>query len=346
MVISNLTWVIIFSFMYIVALSFLYFSKTRLDNGENKIYKYILITNLVGLVLQFLCDFVSYKYDVIPTIISDFVLRLYLVYFIIFISLLIFYLIEISFKHKKIANIITLIGDTLITIVVFMLPYNLHRDVVQKIYYTYGPAVQVVFFLSAILSLVIFAILIAKRKSVGLNKNIQDENGKKGKTSLDSSKVLVVYFSNGGNTQKLAKEIYNQVGGDFRQIKPVKAYPKGNKLYDYTKNEQEKNGRPKLKDLNIDISHYDTIFIGYPIWWYTYPQIILSFFDQYDLSNKTIIPFVTHGGSGMSGTKEDMEEYLKDENVTVKEGLAVSRTDIEKSQKETVEDWLKELGYK
>lgn len=172
MVISNLTWVIIFSFMYIVALSFLYFSKTRLDNGENKIYKYILITNLVGLVLQFLCDFVSYKYDVIPTIISDFVLRLYLVYFIIFISLLIFYLIEISFKHKKIANIITLIGDALITIVVFMLPYNLHRDVVQKIYYTYGPAVQVVFFLSAILSLVIFAILIAKRKSVGLNKKV------------------------------------------------------------------------------------------------------------------------------------------------------------------------------
>lgn len=172
MVISNLTWVIIFSFMYIVALSFLYFSKTRLDNGENKIYKYILITNLVGLVLQFLCDFVSYKYDVIPTIISDFVLRLYLVYFIIFISLLIFYLIEISFKHKKIANIITLIGDALITIVVFMLPYNLHRDVVQKIYYTYGPAVQVIFFLSAILSLVIFAILIAKRKSVGLNKKV------------------------------------------------------------------------------------------------------------------------------------------------------------------------------
>ena len=68
----------------------------------------------------------------------------------------------------------------------------------------------------------------------------------------------------------------------------------------------------------------------------------MSFFDQYDLSNKTIIPFVTHGGSGMSGTKED----IKDENVTVKEGLAVSRTDIKKSQKETVEDWLKELGYK
>lgn len=172
MVISNLTWLIIFSFMYVIALSFLYFSKTRLDNGENKIYKYILITNLVGLVLQFLCDYVSYKYDVISPVISDFILRIYLVYFIIFISLLIFYLIEISFKHKKIANIITLIVDILISIVVFLLPYNLHRDVEQKIYYTYGPAVQIIFYLSGILSLVIFVILISKRKSVGLNKKV------------------------------------------------------------------------------------------------------------------------------------------------------------------------------
>ena len=172
MVISNLTWLIIFSFVYVVALFFLYFSKTRLDNGENKIYKCILISNLVGLVLQFFCDFVSYKYDVIPTIISDFVLRLYLVYFIIFISLLIFYLIEISFKHKKIANIITLIVDILITIVVFVLPYSLHRDVAQRIYYTYGTAVQIVFCLSSVLSLVIFIILIVKRKSVGLNKKV------------------------------------------------------------------------------------------------------------------------------------------------------------------------------
>ena len=122
--------------------------------------------------MQFLCDFVSYKYDVIPTIISDFILRLYLVYFIIFISLLIFYLIEISFKHKKIANIITLIVDILITIVVFLLPYNLHRDVDQRIYYTYGPAVQIIFSLSGILSLIIFTILIVKRKNVGLSKKV------------------------------------------------------------------------------------------------------------------------------------------------------------------------------
>ncbi len=170
MVISSLTWLIIFSTIYIIALSFLYFSKTRLGNGENKIYKYILITNLVGLILQFLCDYVSYKFDTIPNVISDSILRLYLVYFIAFISLLIFYLIEISFNHKKIATTITIIADLLIIIMIFILPYDLHRDVAHKIYYTYGPAVQLIFSLSSVLSIVIFIILIAKRKNTRLRK--------------------------------------------------------------------------------------------------------------------------------------------------------------------------------
>lgn len=93
------------------------------------------------------------------------------------------------------------------------------------------------------------------------------------------------------------------------------------------------------------MSQYDTVFIGYPIWWYTYPQIILSFFDEYDLSNKTIVPFVTYGGSSMSGTEEDMRNYLADKNVTVLDGLAVSRDDIEEDQSETVSNWLSELGF-
>ena len=172
MAISNLTWLIIFSFIYIIVLSFLYFSKERINNGENKIYKYLLITNLIGLVLQFLCDFVSYKYDVVPHIISDFILRMYLVYFIIFISLLIIYLIEISFKYKKIATTITLIMDLIMSILIFILPYSLYRDVSQKIYYTYGTAVQIVFYLSSTLSVIIFIILILKRKNDKLNKKV------------------------------------------------------------------------------------------------------------------------------------------------------------------------------
>ena len=182
--------------------------------------------------------------------------------------------------------------------------------------------------------------------SVGINDDIVNEDQKVGTTTLDQDKILVVYFSNGGNTQKLAKEISDQVGGDFRRIEPVTPYPQGDALFDYAKEEQDNDERPELKDMDIDISQYDTIFIGYPVWWYTYPQIILSFFDTYDLSNKTMIPFDTHGGSGMSGTEEDMRTYLSDKNVTVLEGLAVSRDDIEEDQSEIVSTWLSDLGLK
>lgn len=183
--------------------------------------------------------------------------------------------------------------------------------------------------------------------SVGINDSIVNEDGKEGSasTNLDSDKVLVVYFSHGGNTQKLAKEISDQVGGDFRRIEPVNAYPEGDELYDYTEQEQADDTRPEIQDLNIDMSKYDTVFIGYPIWWYTYPQVILTFFDNYDLTGKTIVPFVTHGGSGMSGTEDDMREYLSDKDVTVLDGLAVSRNDIEEDQSQTVTNWLEELGF-
>ena len=183
--------------------------------------------------------------------------------------------------------------------------------------------------------------------SVGINDSIVNEDGKEGSasTNLDSDKVLVVYFSHGGNTQKLAKEISDQVGGDFRRIEPVNAYPEGDELYDYTEQEQADDARPEIQDLNIDMSKYDTVFIGYPIWWYTYPQVILTFFDNYDLTGKTIAPFVTHGGSGMSGTEDDMREYLSDKDVTVLDGLAVSRNDIEEDQSQTVTNWLEKLGF-
>ena len=168
-----------------------------------------------------------------------------------------------------------------------------------------------------------------------------------------NGKTLVVYYSAQNHTKDVAQKVAENLGADLFEIEPKEKYSEDD--LDWTDDDSrvtKEHEDTSLRNVELKTTEvenwdqYDTVLIGYPIWWYTYPQIILSFFDQYDLSNKTIIPFVTHGGSGMSGTKEDMEEYLKDENVTVKEGLAVSRTDIEKSQKETVEDWLKELGYK
>ena len=112
-------------------------------------------------------------------------------------------------------------------------------------------------------------------KSVGIDPNTTNEKGKQVNTSLDSSKVLVVYFSQSGNTQKLAKLISDRVGGDFVRIETVQTYPtEYNELADFAKNERDNNIKPELKDLEIDIDDYDTIFIGYPIWWYQMPMEI------------------------------------------------------------------------
>lgn len=178
--------------------------------------------------------------------------------------------------------------------------------------------------------------------SVGLDSSIQNEDNKSGNTTLDSDRVLVLYFSETGNTQKLANIISNEVGGDFRRIEPVEAYPTGDALFDYTEEEANSDARPEFKDLDINIDDYDTIFVGYPIWWYQMPMIMYTFFDEYDLSGKTIVPFNTHERSGDSGTYSDIQEIEPD--ATVLDGLTIRGGDMEGNQTETVRDWLEDLG--
>lgn len=179
--------------------------------------------------------------------------------------------------------------------------------------------------------------------SVGLDSSIQNEDNRSGNTTLDSDRVLVLYFSETGNTQKLANIIYNEVGGDFRRIEPVEAYPTGDALFDYTEEEADNDERPEFKDLDINIDDYDTIFVGYPIWWYQMPMIMYTFFDEYDLSGKTIVPFNTHEGSGDSGTYSDIQELEPD--ATVLDGLAIRGGDMESDNTETVRNWLEDLGF-
>lgn len=165
-------------------------------------------------------------------------------------------------------------------------------------------------------------------------------------TTTEDSNILIAYFSKTGNTEAIAQEIQSLTNGTLVEIETVEPYPDSySETVDIAESEKEANARPEIQDLNIDMSKYDTVFIGYPIWWYTYPQVILTFFDNYDLTGKTIVPFVTHGGSGMSGAEDDMREYLSDKDVTVLDGLAVSRNDIEEDQSQTVTNWLEELGF-
>lgn len=195
-----------------------------------------------------------------------------------------------------------------------------------------------------VIAIIAFFIINRTGGNVGLNSSIQSENGKSAQMiSSNNEKILVLYFSDTGNTQKLAKIISDQVGGDLRMIEPEKPYPTGQALFDYTKNERDNNERPKFKDLNINIEDYDTVFVGYPIWWYTLPMIMYTVFDEYDFSGKTIIPFNTHEGSGEGGTYSTIKQW--EPNANVLEGLPIRGGDMNNDQTSKVKNWLKDLGF-
>ena len=176
-----------------------------------------------------------------------------------------------------------------------------------------------------------------------LDSTITDEQGKEAKLNLNSDKILVIYFSETGNTQKLAKLISDKVGGDFIRIETEKVYPTDyNELVDDAKKEKENDDRPKLKTLNINLDDYDTIFIGYPIWWYQMPMAMYTLFDNYDFEGKTIIPFNTHEGSGSSGTYEDIQKL--EPKAKVLEGLPIRGGDMVSDQSSKVDSWLNKLG--
>lgn len=182
----------------------------------------------------------------------------------------------------------------------------------------------------------------SKNSNAGLDDTVKNESGKIGTANLDSEKVLVVYFSETGNTQALAETIYDKVGGDFRRIEPSAPYPQGDALFDHTKEEADNDERPEFKDLAIELDDYETIFVGYPIWWYTLPMMMYTFFDAYDFSDKTLIPFITHNGSGDGGTYETIEELEPEAELL--EGLVIRGSDMSEDQTSAVEEWLEELG--
>lgn len=159
----------------------------------------------------------------------------------------------------------------------------------------------------------------------------------------ETGKVLVLYFSQSGNTEAVANFIHNAVGGDIVKLETETPYPSDyDELVDYAQEEQRKNARPVLSTKIDNIDEYDTIFLGYPNWWGDMPMPIYTFLDEYDLSGKTIAPFITHAGSGLSGTPENIKE--EEPNATVTEGLAVNGSNSRNSQS-TVNNWLAEIGF-
>lgn len=141
------------------------------------------------------------------------------------------------------------------------------------------------------------------------------------------SKKLVAYFSASGVTEKLAKTLAAAVGADIFEIKPEQPYT------DADLNWQDKNSRssiemidksfrPAVADKIENMADYDTIYVGFPIWWYVAPTIVNTFLEQYDLTGKTIVPFATSGGSGMGNTNTELAPSCK--GAILKEGKKFS----------------------
>ena len=148
--------------------------------------------------------------------------------------------------------------------------------------------------------------------------------------------VLVIYFSHTGTTREVAAYLHELVGGDLVEIIPAEAYPEGySAALDPAKQEQRENARPAIQDPLESIDQYEVIYLGYPIWWGTVPMIINTFLESYDFSGKTVVPFATSGGTGISQSVKDIRNEVP--AAEVPDGLLVRSND-------SILPWLQGLG--
>ena len=127
------------------------------------------------------------------------------------------------------------------------------------------------------------------------------------------SKKLVAYFSASGTTKKAAERLAKAAGADLFEIKPAIPYTSAdlNWMDKKSRSSVEMNdpdSRPEIAETIPNMADYDTVFIGFPIWWYVAPHIIHTFLESYDLDRKTLVPFATSGGSGMGRTVDELRK--------------------------------------
>ena len=169
--------------------------------------------------------------------------------------------------------------------------------------------------------------------------------------------ILVVYFSRAGenydvgvieegNTAKMGRIIAEQTGADIFELVPVVPYPEDyDSCLEVATEEQQTGARPEYEGTIENWDQYDTVFIGFPIWWGEIPNIVYTFMEGYDFTGKTVIPFNTHEGSGQSHSQRDIEGLLT--SATVLKGLAVRGGKAQNDAEGTgadVANWLKQIG--
>jgi flavodoxin len=208
---------------------------------------------------------------------------------------------------------------------------------------------------------------VAGCSTLGIGDSSTASGPSKASKPINKSRTLIAYFSmpetddpNGmtedeensthvvdgkvlGNTQYVAQLIGQHTGSELFRIETAEKLPRDHgALEDLALSWQEANERPKLKSKIRNVKGYDTIFIGYPIWWYEMPMPIHTFLEENDFKGKTVILFTTHGGNGLSGTVETVTEKLSDATV-LSNGFTISRDDMDDAEGQ-VRDWLKSVS--
>ena len=195
-----------------------------------------------------------------------------------------------------------------------------------------------------IISLIIIAVGIYLWNSYNTNSldnSFTENQTEDTQNNFDTSNmnILIAYYSYSDNTETMAQEIQNQVGGDLFIIERKEEY---NDLYTETEEEINNNERPELSNTVENIAQYDVIFIGFPIWWNEPPAMINSFLESYDLSNKIVIPFCTSSSDGIENSMNSIRSSAIGADVL--EGLRLSGNSASsESGKTMIEEWLTSL---
>lgn len=178
--------------------------------------------------------------------------------------------------------------------------------------------------------LIIFIVTGCGAKKENINNNPSND-------VKDINSAVVLYFSATGNTKSIAQRIAKESNSDIIEIIPKDKYKSEDLNYNSdcraNREQYDSSSRPEIEN-DIDISKYDTIYLGYPIWWGTNPKIILTLLDKYDFTNKTIIPFCTSGSTGINGSVSDLRNY--NSKLTIKDGKRFSINDSD----EEIRDFL------
>ena len=152
------------------------------------------------------------------------------------------------------------------------------------------------------------------------------------------NKILIAYYSWSGNTRYMAEQIKKNTNADIFEIVPANAYPEDyNACVDQAKKEINSNFKPALKSKLASIDAYDIIIVGSPNWWSTFAPPVVTFLSGYNFTGKAILPFITHEGSRMGKSVEDIKRLCP--NSEVRTGLSINGSEVTES-KEKLKNWL------